>query len=416
MSRILANPVVMITILVVALAGDFVRNLIGIPAWGIVLSLGAIWGVLVVITNRVRLRDFPTPLLLVVGWWVISPAWSPYWGSSLEMLLALGIAAVVGTAMVTVVPLDVFINRGALALRFILASSLAFELGVALSGAPLYPIGYVVTPATPIEAAWSRGEFFDLGARIQGIVGNANVLGMLALVALIVAGWRAFNARTWRTVSTVDAALAAIVIVRTASATVTVTIVGLVVVIAITALARRPDRVSRIALVGTLVSIAAAAVFAIVRWTTVAALLGKSPDLTHRFDIWTAVLHRVAERPITGFGFVGWWPIWDPWFAILHVNGLPVSQAHNVWVDLLMQTGIIGTVLFAFALTSIVVPLWKGFRDSATSLAAVPFLITAALCVQSLTESRLLHEWGLMALFGFAIIARRLSSGFTSRP
>lgn len=414
MPRILANRSVMIATLTVALAGDFVRNLVGIPVWGALLTAGAVWGVAVVVWARVSWRDVPLPLLAVVGWWLISPAWSPYALSSLTMLIAVGIAAAVGIAMVTAVPLDEFISRGATTLRLILSASLVFEMGVALTGAPFYPIGVVPTASTPIEAAWCRGEFFDWTARIQGIVGNANVLGMLALVALVVSGWRLFNARSWRTVSTVDVALAGVVIARTASATVTVTLVALAVIIGLTALARRPALPWRVALVAALVGIAAAVVVAVTQWSALAALLGKSPDMTHRFDIWSAVLDRVAERPLAGFGFVGWWPLWDPWFAILHVNDLPVSQAHNLWIDLLMQTGVVGVTLFAVALASVLYPLWRGFRDSPTSLAAVPFLIVAALTIQSLTESRLLHEWGLMTLFGFGVVAKRLATGFTS--
>lgn len=414
MHRILANRSVMVTVLTVALAGDFVRNLVGVVAWTVILGVAALWGVAVVIVHRVSWRDFPMPLIAVVTWWTISPLWSPYPLTSLEMLAAVAIAVAVGSAMVTAVPLDELIGRGAISLRIILIASLLFEIGVALSGHPIYPVGFEVTPATPIEAAWSRGEFFDFTARIQGVVGNANVLAMLGLVALIVAVWRIVVARTWRTVAVLDAVVALVVVIRTASATVAVTAVGLLVIVALTAMARRRGRGWRGALLVALLAIVGGIAAALANWTTVAALLGKSPDLTHRFDIWSAVLARAVERPVTGFGFVGWWPTWDPWFGIVSTNNLPVSQAHNVWIDLFLQTGGVGVALFAVALASILIPLWRGFHLSATSLATVPFLIVTALTIQSLTESRLLHEWGLMSLFAFAIIAQRLGKGLTS--
>lgn len=404
----------MVTILFVALAGDAVRNTVGVTPWACAVVASGLWGVAVMWTHRVSWREFPVPLLVLIAWWCVSPAWSPYPVTALTMLIPVAIATTVGVGMVTAVPLDEFIRRGAVTLRIILVVSVLFEIGVAIARHPVYPVGFTPRPDTPIESAWSRGNFFDLDERIQGIVGNANLLGTLALLLLIVGTWRMFASRSWKNVSAWDTLLALFLVVRTASATVTVMILGLAVVIAITAMARRPGRAWRFAVLASLGVLLIGAVTVAMRWDWFAALLGKSPDLTHRVDIWTAVLNRVAEQPFVGFGFVGWWPNWDPWFAILTVNGLPVGQAHNVWIDVLLQTGALGVALFALALGSTLVSLWRGFRESARSVATVPFLIMSALAIQSATESRLLHEWGLMTLVGFALVALRIQRGLTS--
>jgi O-antigen ligase len=112
---------------------------------------------------------------------------------------------------------------------------------------------------------------------------------------------------------------------------------------------------------------------------------------------------------------VGWWPNWDPWFAIHAVDGLPMSQAHNVWLDVTLQSGVVGLALFAATLAFTLWNLWRSFARTPLTATSVPFLVLCALTVQSMTESRLLHEWGFVTLVTCAIIAERLRAGITEK-
>jgi O-antigen ligase len=407
-----ANKAITVAIFVLLMAGDFVRNALTVPVWIALVVAAAMWSLVRVVRVGVALHQFPIPLLVLFVWWALTPIWSPYPGTSLTMLVTLALGVLFATAIVVDFPLDEFVRRAALSLRIVLVGSILFELVVALIGRPVYPVGFVENPSTPIELAWSRGLLFSAG-RIQGLVGNANTLGMLALVLLIIGVWRMFASRNWRTVSLVDTALAVLVIARTASATVTVCLLALAVVLGITALARRTGTGWRIGLAASIVAILGSIAAVIVNWTAVVALLGKSPDLTHRLDIWTSVVARISERPIVGSGYVGWWPTWDPWFDIQEVDGLEMAQAHNVWLDVTMQSGVVGVTLFALCLGTALWSLWRAFAESSRSVAAVPFLVLVSLTVQSLTESRLLHEWGFVALVTFAMIAERLRIGLS---
>jgi len=414
-AQIIAKKPVIVAILVLLFAGDFFRNAFTVPVWAALVIVASVWSLVVIVINRVSLRALPIPLLALVTWWAISPVWSPYPTTSLLMLLTALMGVLFALATTSAIPLDDLICRLALSLRLILAGSILFEVIVALIGHPVYPVGFAETSSTPIEMAWSRGLFFS-GGRIQGLVGNANVLGMLGLVLLIIGLWRVFASRQWRRASVLDSVLAIVIIGRTMSATVTVTLGALAVVIGLSALARRNGTWWRIGLGGALALIGSAVVAAVAQWSTFVSLLGKSPDLTHRFDIWAAVIDRIVERPILGSGYVGWWPNWDPWFEIHSVDGLPMAQAHNVWLDVAMQTGIVGVMLFAVTLIYILWTLWRTFTQSPLSVASVPFLVLCALAVQSLTESRLLHEWGFVTLITCAIIAERIRVGAIEKP
>ena len=406
MAQIIAKKPVMVAILTLLFAGDFFRNALTVPVWAALVVISSMWALVVIIVNRVSWRALPIPLLGLLAWWGMTPLWSPYAPTSLVMLLSAVMGVLFGLAITSAVPLDEFVRQSAVSLRLILFGSIIFEVIVALIGHPVYPVGFSETAETPIEMAWSRGLFFSAG-RIQGLVGNANVLGMLGLVLLIIGLWRLYVSRQRGIVSVLDSALAIIIIARTMSATVTVTLVALVIIAGLTALARRTGLGLRIGLGGAIAIIGGAVVTTAWQWSTFVALLGKSPDLTHRFDIWAAVVDRINASPILGTGFVGWWPSWDPWFAIHAVDGLPMSQAHNVWLDIAMQSGLVGVMLFAITLVTALWYLWRTFTQSPLSDASVPFLVLCALTVQSLTESRFLHEWGFVCFIICAIIAER---------
>jgi O-antigen ligase len=153
-----------------------------------------------------------------------------------------------------------------------------------------------------------------------------------------------------------------------------------------------------------------AIVVALVNFDRFTALLGKSPDLTHRFDIWAATLNRIAEQPVVGHGYVGFWPMWEPFFALHSIRNIPVSQAHNAWLDIALQAGIVGVVLFAVGLVGVAARTWTSAVGQPTPASLTAVMILTVQIVQSVTESRLLSEWGLAFVVIFAIEFSRRAS------
>jgi hypothetical protein len=74
-------------------------------------------------------------------------------------------------------------------LRFALVASLLFELYAAILGTPIYkPFRNFEWKWVPDWAnQWTEGNLFT-GERIQGIVGNANLLAYLAMIGIVVFG------------------------------------------------------------------------------------------------------------------------------------------------------------------------------------------------------------------------------------
>ncbi|WP_168220046.1 MULTISPECIES: O-antigen ligase [unclassified Salinibacterium] len=425
-------------VLFTLLAGDAWRNSVSWLGWGILIAaLGVIGGVMLVRRWKdIRPDSFPYPLLAFLVLATASIAWSAY-----PQWTALGaLAQWVTTAGAGLLALTLdwraFLRVLRRAISAILALSLLFELIVAIFvRQPVFPfftdwkVGEV-----PIMYAWSRAELFT-GGPIQGIVGNSSTLGFIALLGLIVfgIGWfvdrdittyadpRAADATTPKRRS-LDTAVwfivAAVTVVLTASATITVAIVACLLVLALVRLMQRiPSGLPRLA-AGTAAFLVAGAIVtvAILSRDSLLGLLGKSADLTGRLDNWRIVTDLASERPVAGWGWVSYWVPWvEPFDGLVVRNDTEQLHAHNAWLDVWLQLGIIGLIVFGALVLSVATRTWFIALDGASAthrgdrtLSLLPILLLTALLVQSLVESRLLLEYGWFLLAYLAFATRRV--------
>jgi O-antigen ligase len=81
-----------------------------------------------------------------------------------------------------------------------------------------------------------------------------------------------------------------------------------------------------------------------------AALLGRSQEtsdlgtLTGRVNIWDRVIGDIAERPLTGYGYGGFWTT-ERVMSYTRVLDWEFNHAHSVYLESLLNAGIIGLVL-----------------------------------------------------------------------
>ncbi len=90
------------------------------------------------------------------------------------------------------------------------------------------------------------------------------------------------------------------------------------------------------------------AMFLSMNWEGALASLNKPPDLNGRVPIWNFVIERIQERPWLGYGFVAFWRGWESegnamlWRSM----GWRPNSGHNGFLDLVLELGILGAVLF----------------------------------------------------------------------
>lgn len=406
------------------LAGQFWRNLLGWWGFGVVAAIvlcGAVW--LVIATRpEWNWRRVPKSTLVFLAFATLSIAWSFYPGAS-----ALGVGLTLVTTFVAValalsLPWSRIVRSLGAAIKWVLALSLLFEFWVAaFVREPLLPNFPDFDPNAekiPMAFYWSRSLLFD-GGPIEGIVASRNILSMTALLGLVVFGtmlaagtMRRFSGIAWLVV-------AGAVFALTRSATVVLVAVIVLVALGFAMWARRvgPERRRGVywAAGGALVaSVALLAVF----WSRLLELFGKGDDLTGRLDIWETVLGMIGERPIAGWGWVGYWnPFVEPFDDLAVRKGVVYLQAHNAWLDVWMQLGIIGLLAFA---AIVIGALWRSWflavdrpMDAAgrpvpySPAALLPLLVLVALIGQSLAESRILVESGWVLLIAIAWATKR---------
>ena len=370
------------------------------------LVSGLLW---VVLRPEVQWRRLPWFALLYVLWAVASLLWSAYPSATALTLLLLLTTTVQAMFVGSVLTWRELVRAIASALKWILGLSLVFELWVSLVwGGPILP-GFVrPTPGVHYDPIvyWSRDNLFD-GGRIQGLFGNANPLAYAALLAMIVFAVRIASRAPRRTLLVLWFVLAAFLFVRAGSATASLAAAAVIVVLAAVLLmrtTRRPGGRTRFYVAYVVVALGGLTTLWLLRERIFAAL-GRSSDLTGRETIWGAVWERAIEHPWHGWGFSTPWvptePHFDGWIVD---HGETVMQAHNMWLDVFLQLGIIGVALIGLTMLAFVWrswffavdrPRWDLVADRPYSpITLVPTLVGAILLVQGLAESAPLLGWG----------------------
>lgn len=366
----------------------------------------------------VQWRRLPEFALAYVAWAMLSLLWSAWPQTTALTLLLLVITTLQALFVGAALTWRELVRAIASALKWVIGLSLLFELWVSIFiQKPVMP-GFAPLPenADPIEY-WSRNNLFE-GGRIQGIVGNANLLGPLCLLAIIVFAIRLAAGAPRRALLWVWIGLSAYLMIRAGSATayVAACAVGVVLVtVLLMRRARKPgDRLPYY--IGYLVVGVGGATTAWLLRERLFAAFGRDSDLTGREDIWQAVIAKAQERPIAGWGFATPWNPADPAFdAWITDHGQTVMQAHNMWVDVFFQLGIIGLILMGLTYLAFIWRAWFfavdrprwDLRDDRpySALSLLPTLVGAILLVQGFAESSPLLLWGWMFLvmLGFKI-------------
>ncbi|AZH78122.1 MULTISPECIES: O-antigen ligase [Microbacterium] len=416
-----------ILVLVIAFAHSAVYNLLGQTGAALTLVVftlaTAAIGVPMLARNRpqpFRWRRLPWAALGYTALALLSIVWSQWRGPTLITWFLLAAITVNGLFIAHVLTWHEIVRALSSAFKWILGLSLAIELWVSLVlHGPLLP-NFATLPDGKIDPQWYwvRDNLFD-GGRIQGIVGNANLLAMISLFALITFGVLFAARARWRTTLALWMLLAVYFLFRTSSATALACAAAVVVTLAVALLmrhARTPGARTRIYVVAIGGTVLAVAAVWLLRGPLLA-LLGRDVDLTGRSDlIWAKVLQRAGEHPIIGNGFSSPWvptdPAFDHWITD---HGITVFHAHNMWLDVLLQLGALGVVVMAVAYGSL---LWRSWffavdrprwdLDAArpySPLTLLPSLFTVTLLVQGLSESTPIMLWGwlLLVLLSFKL-------------
>jgi O-antigen ligase len=135
-------------------------------------------------------------------------------------------------------------------------------------------------------------------------------------------------------------------------------------------------------------------------------LVGKDTSLTGRVPLWEFLLDQARERPWLGYGYSAFWLGWTgPSEFVSHVTGgwYP-SHAHNGLLNLGLQLGLTGVVLFLLGMASAVHRALRSLRDGPPAGGVFSLSMLSLLLLTSISESTILtHDSLFWLLYTVAV-------------
>lgn len=337
----------------------------------------------------------PLTILVFVGWAAASVIWSEAPGTTLLRVAYLVAFGVLGLYVALMRDTIQIVRAFGDVLRLLLGLSIALEV---LSGILL---------DLPIVFLGIQGDIASLGP-IQGVFGSRNLLGFVALVALLtfIVEWRTRSVPRGRSIASV--VLAALCIVLAGSPVTWVALGASLVALAALYGLRRVPAANRwrwqLALLVTGV------VVLVTGWVLrirIIELLDARAEFDVRLDVWREVSRYLAANPLQGWGWMGRWPDAAPYVWIERAIGRDLASALSAWIDAYFQVGVIGMLLFAALVGVALVRSWLLASNRRSVVYLWPALVLVALAVTSFAESFALQEGGWMLLVVCAVKAAR---------
>lgn len=362
----------------------------------IIVGLCAVGAAMLVVRRQEisLLRLVPTTLVILLGWALASVFWSSdpatsFWSWVTTFALAF-LAVVIGHVRDTL--------QTARALGDVLRVLLAVSLGVEVLSGILLDV--------PIRFLGVQGNLAQLGP-VQGIFGTRNMLGFVAVLALItfLIEYRTQSVRPGLSFASV--VLAGGLAALSDSPTVLVLAVGVGLAVAALALVRHTKAEHRGALqlgLGALVVIGVlVGYFArhpIIAW------LGAGTDFSMRVNLWNVMVDLVRSHPVQGWGWYGAWsPREQPFVFINYLLDSTHATGLNAYFDVLLQLGWVGLSLFVALAAIALVRAWLAASERRSVIYAWTPLILVALLIDSMFESFTLVGVGWMMLVLCAVRA-----------
>jgi O-antigen ligase len=325
------------------------------------------------------------PLILLFGWTMASAMWSVNADPTVRRS-----AALLGTVIIGLYLGLRFDHRRLLHLLALVA---IIVLGLSLLVAQLAP---------------SSG--LDFEGRLRGVTAHKNALGNFAALAFLVA---AAQLRL-NGVSRLMFAIVRLVLLLSVICMAWAHSTAVLPVLAAALGALVLGRVLRRSSAGFLAILPVAAVItmlvmeaAVAHFGALATMMGKDSDISGRTLVWNFAERMILAEPLLGYGFGAFWVGGNSPGAVFWSNThLGVPHAHNGYLQLMLDTGIVGLLLFLLAAVIVVVRLTWLMRHSRRELSVWPLSFVAFFMVANLSETWLWLGNELLPLLFVYVIVR----------
>ncbi len=327
----------------------------------------------------------PISLLGFLVWSLASLIWSGYQWATVG-----GLAYLVAF---TLIALFVAISRDTIQIVRAFGDVLRVVLGLSL-GIEVFS-GILIDHPLPFLGV--HGSLGSLGP-ISGIEPSRDQLGLVAIIGAISFATEFRTRSVPRMTAVLSLILAALCIVLTQSAVIAFATV-LVGIAAIVIYGLRRVRAERRRLWQFVVlgfAIIGFGLIGIFRGPIIT-LFNASGTLDYRVGLWRQVINLIGVNPLQGWGWMGAWRTRIfPFSALSATPARPADSALNAFLDVWLQLGVIGVILFVGMVGLAFTRSWLLAGSRRSVVYAWPAATLVALIVVSLAESSILFEFGWM--------------------
>lgn len=350
-------------------------------------------------------RQVPIELTLLLTLMLGSVLWSNYPNQTISSFLIQAGVVLAALFFIAVFSWRQIFNLFANTIRGIIFAALGYELFLSVLSL-LAQSSLLGIDESLFQSIRNIGQVPD-GRTIDDLLLRNSFMGAWALMGLITFLIELAIEKRHKYLTWVSIMLAVVTIALSGSAGIVFASVAVVLAAIVSLLAEGKDRDTRHRYYRIAWAISGTAGFIVLIFRRVVfEFLGKSPDMTHRTDIWKSVLNLVSERPLEGWGFTGVWvPGVEPFSGLILINGIEYFQAHNSYLEMLLQLGAVGLMLFLILLTRTFIKTWRLGVHHSHVLYLWPLLILVTQLIRGITESRLLVQSAMFMLIIFAIKA-----------
>jgi len=338
----------------------------------------------------------PISLMVFTTWAWVTLFWSQYKLESFVALSYMLVFTVLGIYIALVRDTIQIVRTFGDVMRFALVLSIGLEILTGL---------IFDTSLAALSIAGNLGT----AEPIQGIFGARNELGVIAVIALITFATEMRTKSLERGYSIGSIVLGSIVLLLSQSPLA----FGTALVIAaasaaLYALRRVPSgrrRYWQFVLIGTVTTIA------IISWSTRVAIVAwfdASGDLAYRLSVWRQLWSLGEVHRLEGWGWIGPWNAeLAPYTAFGNFGARVPDSAHNAYLDVWFQLGLVGFVMFLGLLGLAFMRSWLLASRRRSIVFAWPALALLALIISAAAESSLLVEFGWLTFVVCCVKAAR---------
>jgi exopolysaccharide production protein ExoQ len=131
----------------------------------------------------------------------------------------------------------------------------------------------------------------------------------------------------------------------------------------------------------------------------IANIVGKDLTFTGRTELWDLVLDKIKERPWFGYGFGAFWQgLNGPSAYIWNTISFAAPNSHNGYLDLLLELGIAGFVLYILQFITCFINAISYLRFNRTADGLWPVILLLYIVLSNLSESGLYIQNNLFFL------------------